>query len=150
MSNKEVLIPNDLNSIYSYSLNPANELHVFKKEIVIVKGTIGSRYENFERPSSWDKRQEGIDIILLDTKENTSNDFSEFFKKNIFDDTIYLWSNGGQSPPKPGWKILLTSFIDISSLTPKISIDKNSVQNLKSIKPANAFIWTLYGFDKGN
>jgi hypothetical protein len=74
--------------------------------LVEIAQIVSSRYRNNIRPSSWGLRVEGIDVVITTTGE-----------------TLSLKSNGGQSPPLPGWKILLRS------------IDNN-----------NAYTWTLYGF----
>jgi hypothetical protein len=50
-----------------------------------------SRYAGGERPLSWDDRKEGIDVVRAITGEE-----------------VRLKSTSMQSPPKPGWVILLT------------------------------------------
>ena len=74
-------------------------------ERVVVERVVSSRYQDGVRPESWDARREGVDIIALAGGR-----------------TIRLWSDGGQSPPRPGWHILLTS-----------------------AGPENSQRWTLYG-----
>ena len=59
---------------------------------VIVKRIVSSRYAENLRPLSWDERKEGEDTI-------ESGDGA----------TVKLLSDGQQSPPKPGWVLLLTS-----------------------------------------
>ncbi len=79
---------------------------------VIVKEIVTSRYggrasdKKHHRPTNWDERREGIDVI-----------------KGIDGADYRLRSSGQQSPPQPGWEILLTGG------------DK-----------AIGFDWTLYGF----
>ena len=80
-----------------------------------VEELISSRYDSFEgqKPGSWDARSEGKDVVRLKSGK-----------------TVTLFSDGGQSPPKPGWIILLT--------------DGN---------PSDGYNWTLYGIprkSKGN
>ena len=58
---------------------------------VRVASIISSRYPDGFRPASWDERRDGVDLVrTIDGKE------------------LRLMSDGGQSPPKPGWEILLT------------------------------------------
>jgi hypothetical protein len=76
---------------------------------VTVRTIIQSRYFNNLRPESWDDRLDGIDTI-----ETTDGE------------RIALSSDGGQSPPQPGWVILLIS----------------SAEGGASIR------WTLYGIPK--
>ena len=52
---------------------------------------VESRYAHGERPLSWDERAAGIDIVR--TTEGRC---------------IKLFSDGGQSPPKKGWVIMIT------------------------------------------
>ncbi|MDZ4785282.1 MAG: hypothetical protein SGJ02_04310 [bacterium] len=58
---------------------------------VVVENIISSRYSDNERPLSWDHRRAGIDVIK--TNDNM---------------TLKLLSDGGQTPPKPGWTILVS------------------------------------------
>ena len=51
-----------------------------------------SRYSNNQRPESWDDRHAGLDSIVTSTGEK-----------------IVLFSDGGQSPPQPGWIILVSA-----------------------------------------
>lgn len=44
-----------------------------------------------ERPMSWDERKEGTDLIRTTSGE-----------------TVRLYSSAMQSPPKPGWVVLIT------------------------------------------
>lgn len=74
-------------------------------QVVIVKKTLSSRYKNTPRPSNWDLRKEGLDEI-------ESSDGSR----------LVLKSNGGQSTPQPGWKILLSKE-----------------------ESEGVYLWTLYG-----
>ena len=62
------------------------------------------------RPSSWDGRKSGIDVVRSESGE-----------------TVKLLSDGQQSPPEKGWKIVL--------------IDGDS---------AGGFRWTLYGLPRDN
>lgn len=73
------------------------------KEVVVEK-LISSRYRDNKRPLRWEERKEGIDVIL--TTEN---------------EEIRLYSTAQQSPPRPGWIIILRG------------------------KKEDAFTWTLYG-----
>ena len=59
---------------------------------VVVKSLQKSRYLDNERPQSWDERCAGIDIIA--TEDGL---------------VMSLLSDAGQSPPKPGWILILTS-----------------------------------------
>jgi hypothetical protein len=75
---------------------------------VVVKEILDSRYPpDHNRPDSWDDRLEGLDLV--------QTDFGQ----------IKLLSDGGQSPPKSGWVILLTGG-----------------DNEKG------FFWTLYGIQR--
>lgn len=57
-----------------------------------VSAIVSSRYYDNERPASWDRRIEGVDVVrAVDGTEYT------------------LWSQGDQSPPKPGWVVMVTS-----------------------------------------
>ena len=64
--------------------------------VLDIKGTVTvcrivvSRYENNLRPIQWENRREGTDIVVLENGEEIS-----------------LFSDGQQSPPKPGWKIVI-------------------------------------------
>lgn len=64
-----------------------------------------SRYAGGERPLSWDDRKEGVDVVRAVTGEE-----------------VRLKSTSMQSPPKPGWVILLTGGDDVAG-----------------------YSWTLYG-----
>jgi hypothetical protein len=57
---------------------------------VQVAELISSRYLDGKRPLSWDNRCAGIDVV-----RSTDNK------------VIKLMSDGGQSPPQPGWIILV-------------------------------------------
>lgn len=80
---------------------------------VHVKKVISSRYSSGERPLSWDERVAGIEEIQAEDGE-----------------LVVLFSNGGQSTPKPGWDILLTQ--------PHRSAQASQL----------ALEWTLYGIPK--
>ncbi|MCB0318734.1 MAG: hypothetical protein KDD56_08245 [Bdellovibrionales bacterium] len=73
-----------------------------------VEELVSSRYDDNKRPESWDLRKPGKDVVRLKSGK-----------------IISLQSDGGQSPPKPGWVILLT--------------DGNSTEG---------YHWTLYGIPK--
>lgn len=78
---------------------------------VTVGRVIASRYSDeqaAERPFVWDERRDGVDTI-----ETTDGEVLE------------LWSEGMQSPPKPGWVILLRDQV------------------------ADGCSWTLYALPKG-
>lgn len=59
---------------------------------ICVEKIVSSRYSNKERPLSWDERTPGVDIVETSDGE-----------------VIKLKSDGGQSPPKQGWIVLLTA-----------------------------------------
>ncbi len=58
---------------------------------VRVAEIVSSRYPSHTRPSSWDERHEGFDVVRTTEGE-----------------VITLLSDGGQSPPQHGWEIMLT------------------------------------------
>ncbi len=68
---------------------------------------LSSRYPDHKRPQTWDDRTSGRDVVLT-----------------LEGERIELQSDGGQSPPKPGWVLMLTEKTDDASPT---------------------FRWTLYG-----
>lgn len=72
---------------------------------ITVKSLLSSRYTSGRRPSNWDERIPGFDKVLTTDGEEIS-----------------LMSNGQQSPPQPGWTILLTGE-----------------------KEEGSYSWTLYG-----
>lgn len=76
---------------------------------VRVARVISSRYGSAERPESWDKRLAGIDVVAVDGGE-----------------TLRLHSTPMQSPPKPGWVLMLTGGTS-----------------------EQGFSWTLYGMPRG-
>ena len=55
-----------------------------------VKEVVASRYPSGKRPESWDARKAGIDQIVA----SDGNQYN-------------LLSDGQQSPPEPGWEIVL-------------------------------------------
>lgn len=61
-------------------------------QTITVQKLIESRYSSDNKPLSWDERVSGFDVVESDSGEQ--------FK---------LLSSGGQAPPKPGWKIVMTS-----------------------------------------
>lgn len=77
---------------------------------VVVEHLVSSRYRCGRRPQSWDLRVEGIDVI-----------------RNSAGEELRLLSNGQQSPPKPGWTLILTSG-----------------------DSSGGFRWTLYGISRPN
>lgn len=56
-----------------------------------VESIISSRYIGHQRPLSWDERKAGVDVV-----------------RSIDQKTIRLMSDGGQSPPQPGWTIIIS------------------------------------------
>lgn len=74
-----------------------------------VRRILSSRYAQGARPSEWDLRVEGVDRILSYEGEEIS-----------------LLSGAMQSPPQPGWEILL-----------------------RSGSAAEEYCWTLYGMARG-
>ncbi len=58
---------------------------------VQVESIVSSRYPGHERPLSWDERREGVDVVKTSDQK-----------------TLRLLSDGGQSPPQPGWIILIS------------------------------------------
>ncbi|MFN4896940.1 MAG: hypothetical protein ACK5GN_05440 [Pseudomonadota bacterium] len=75
---------------------------------VCVDAVLSTRYESGERPASWDDRVGGIDVVQVDGGE-----------------TIRLYSTPMQSPPKPGWVLMLTG-----------------------VGPGQGLLWTLYGMSR--
>lgn len=57
---------------------------------IMIKEIVSSRYQDHKRPLSWDDRREGVDVVRSDDGRE-----------------VRLFSDGGQSPPKPGWIILV-------------------------------------------
>jgi len=68
------------------------------------------RYADNRKPQSWDKRIPGNDIVVTEDGR-----------------LLNLFSDGGQSPPKPGWVILVSGG------------DTDS-----------GYLWTLYGIPGSN
>ena len=83
---------------------PTNSSPDLPKRIT-VQSIVSTRYKNGLRPLNWDERVSGFDIIVGNDGKNYK-----------------LQSDGGQSPPKVGWILLL-----------------------KSGDSDSGFIWTLYG-----
>ena len=84
---------------------------------VVVKELLSSRYDELyasgalakgTRPALWENRREGTDAVRLDTGEE-----------------ITLISDGQQSPPQPGWALMLNG---------------GAVET--------GFTWTLYGISE--
>lgn len=82
-------------------MTPAADL----PKLVEISAVISSRYPGNCRPASWDDRSSGIDVV-----------------RGTEGSTFKLRSSGGQSPPQPGWKIVL-----------------------RNGSPEEGFAWTLYG-----
>jgi hypothetical protein len=76
---------------------------------VQVAEIISSRYAGNEKPLSWDSRVDGVDVIRATSGE-----------------LLKLQSDGGQSPPKIGWDLMLTD------------------------KKGDHYTWTLYGLPREN
>ncbi len=70
-----------------------SDIHSLEKLPVCieVESVLSSRYPGNERPLSWDDRCDGIDTIR--TKDQK---------------TLRLLSDGGQSPPRAGWSIVIS------------------------------------------
>lgn len=77
---------------------------------VRVESIVASRYGGAERPDSWDERIGGIDVVVIEGGE-----------------TLKLNSTPMQSPPKPGWVLMLTGG-----------------------GSEEGFAWTLYGMPQGS
>ena len=77
---------------------------------VSVKSVVSSRYPSGRRPLQWDERKEGIDVIRTTSGEE-----------------LKLLSDGQQSPPEPGWTLMLTGG-----------------------SAAAGYHWTLYGLPQGS
>ncbi len=80
---------------------------------VEVTEVVSSRYDTVEggivaRPSEWDRRLEGVDVV----KVSGGN-------------TLRLRSSAMQSPPKPGWVLMLTGGNE-----------------------SEGYAWTLYGLSR--
>jgi hypothetical protein len=61
-------------------------------KFIVVGKILTSRYANGVRPQSWDQRSSGIEEI-----------------ESVDGVRFVLNSEGGQSTPQPGWKIMLLS-----------------------------------------
>lgn len=94
----------------SHSSDPlrADTLAELPARLRVVK-LLESRYQSGSRPLSWDERRAGVDVILTEDGK-----------------TIRLASDGQQSPPQPGWTILVS--------------DGNT----------EGYTWTLYGIAAGS
>jgi hypothetical protein len=95
---------------------PANNTKLLPRRVE-VRRAIASRYGSLSgqtpgatRPDSWDDRRPGIDLVETAAGER-----------------IHLRSDGGQSVPKPGWIVMLTSGDD-----------------------ATGYGWTLYGIKRSS
>ena len=78
------------------------------RSLVKVAELISSRYSLEKRPESWDERRAGADVVRTEDGR-----------------VLNLQSDGGQSPPKKGWSLVLTG--------------GDSVQG---------YTWTLYGMSR--
>lgn len=76
---------------------------------VTVSEIVSSRYPSNTRPEKWDERRSGVDTIRTSDGQ-----------------ILKLLSDGQQSPPLPGWSILLRGGDDV-----------------------RGFEWTLYGIPQG-
>lgn len=70
-----------------------------------VTEVVSSRYPGNKKPLSWDARVQGFDRVRAEDGS-----------------TYNLLSDGGQSPPQPGWDLMLTT-----------------------VQPDGSYTWTLYG-----
>lgn len=59
---------------------------------VVVKRLLEQRYTSGKRPSNWDERRGGFDVV-----------------ESVDGETVNLLSDGSQSAPKEGWSIVLTA-----------------------------------------
>lgn len=75
---------------------------------IVVQDLLQSRYEGGLRPESWDERVAGYDYVLTSDRRR-----------------VKLFSEGGQSPPKRGWKLVL-----------------------RGGNAEEGYSWTLYGFSR--
>ena len=89
-------------------LPQADSLGELPARVRVVK-LLESRYPSGSRPLSWDERKAGIDTVQSEDGK-----------------TIRLASDGQQSPPQPGWTIL------VSAGSPQ------------------GYQWTLYGISAGS
>ena len=86
---------------------------------ISVKEVVSSRYEVGQRPTSWDDRRSGLEVVKTEQGE-----------------VVNLYSNGGQSSPHAGWELLLIERLDHSLESEKTS-------------SVPAYTWTLYGLKPG-
>lgn len=89
---------------------------------ISIKEVVSSRYEVGQRPTSWDKRRAGLEVVKTEEGE-----------------VINLYSNGGQSSPHPGWELLLMKNVDYTAVA-------EQSENAPSI---SAYTWTLYAVKAG-
>lgn len=59
--------------------------------VVKIHSIVSSRYPENLRPSDWERRVQGLDVVIVEGGER-----------------LNLQSSGEQSPPQVGWEILLT------------------------------------------
>lgn len=90
---------------------PLEEVEKSLPARVVVDSILSSRYPDHKRPMNWDRRKQGLDRVSVRNGEE-----------------VQLISDGQQSPPQPGWELLLTSAEETDS--------------------GLAFRWTLYGLVK--
>jgi len=86
---------NAASSIVSESLRPPFRVHVLN--LIDSRYGAGSASRAPQRPESWDERIAGVDLISGVPEKNEGSPVE--FK---------LQSTGGQSPPQPGWVILVS------------------------------------------
>ena len=77
---------------------------------VMVSDVVTSRYPVNKRPALWDRRKAGVDVVRTSDGQ-----------------VLKLWSDGQQSPPSPGWTLVLREG------------DEN-----------RGYSWTLYGIPPRN
>lgn len=101
---------------------------------IVVQEVVSSRYEPGQRPTSWDRRRSGLEVIKTELGE-----------------VFTLFSNGGQSTPHPGWELLLITRIEepaaLSSDAAKSVPAQIGAQQGAATLPA--YSWTLYGIRPG-
>jgi hypothetical protein len=81
------------------SIAEAQDIEKIPRRITVA-GIVSSRYENDERPLSWERRVAGVDIVRTASGK-----------------TLRLYSEAMQSPPKSGWTLLLTAMHENESYT---------------------------------
>jgi hypothetical protein len=100
-------------------------------ERIVVQEVVSSRYSPGQRPTSWDKRHSGLEVIKTESGQ-----------------VLTLFSNGGQSSPHPGWELLLIEMVeDAPALA---SGKKSSSGSQQGGATLPAYSWTLYGLRPGS